>query len=241
MKTEFFSFSVSFPEPAHDTYYAVARGHSVGVFTDYNDVKEHVSQLINQSITDFFRFFTDQKLPPTSPQKMVNSGWSSRVFPQVLWWKSGRWVEIHRKNWSRHGNLKILFLTSRKRRKTGWKTRIETQGRQGGKRGEEEKKEVNTNFGFSLKFRIILPQSINWLYDLSPENWSDFYFFNFQVFQNFLGSEMIIFPFFQLFFPISNYLIFPIFNAFCHLNICVRGAQKWEKPISSMLWPGDVR
>uniref|UniRef100_A0A8R1I6F1 ribonuclease H n=1 Tax=Caenorhabditis japonica TaxID=281687 RepID=A0A8R1I6F1_CAEJA len=33
---------VTFPEPTHDTYYAVARGHSVGVFTDYNDVKEHI-------------------------------------------------------------------------------------------------------------------------------------------------------------------------------------------------------
>ncbi|PIC47086.1 hypothetical protein B9Z55_006556 [Caenorhabditis nigoni] len=33
---------LAYPEPTHDTYYAVARGHTVGVFTDYNNVKEYI-------------------------------------------------------------------------------------------------------------------------------------------------------------------------------------------------------
>nr|ACI49021.1 hypothetical protein Cbre_JD04.006 [Caenorhabditis brenneri] len=33
---------LSFPEPTHEAYYAVARGNVVGVFTNYNDVKEHI-------------------------------------------------------------------------------------------------------------------------------------------------------------------------------------------------------
>ncbi|KAK6043236.1 hypothetical protein COOONC_19257 [Cooperia oncophora] len=34
--------SVAFPEPNMDKYYAVARGYSVGVFTDYEDVKKSI-------------------------------------------------------------------------------------------------------------------------------------------------------------------------------------------------------
>lgn len=33
---------LSFPASTHETYYAVARGHTVGVFTDYKDVKEYI-------------------------------------------------------------------------------------------------------------------------------------------------------------------------------------------------------
>ncbi|CAI5441994.1 unnamed protein product [Caenorhabditis angaria] len=37
------TIELAFPEPTHDSYYAVARGNVVGVFTDYSDVKKHIA------------------------------------------------------------------------------------------------------------------------------------------------------------------------------------------------------
>ncbi|CAB3411025.1 unnamed protein product [Caenorhabditis bovis] len=48
---------LTFPEPTHDHYYAVARGHVVGVFTDYADVKKHKFDELNEAIAYFKKFY----------------------------------------------------------------------------------------------------------------------------------------------------------------------------------------
>uniref|UniRef100_A0A1I7TS43 ribonuclease H n=1 Tax=Caenorhabditis tropicalis TaxID=1561998 RepID=A0A1I7TS43_9PELO len=58
---------LSFPEPTHETYYAVAHGNVVGVFTDYNAVKEHIKNYpqplhkklstLDEAIAYFHKFY----------------------------------------------------------------------------------------------------------------------------------------------------------------------------------------
>lgn len=58
---------LSFPDDTHETYYAVARGHTVGVFTDYKDVKEHIKDYpqplhkkwssLDEAVAYFHKFF----------------------------------------------------------------------------------------------------------------------------------------------------------------------------------------